>query len=247
MPAFNERESLPALVAEVGAALSSHFDWQLVLVDDGSTDGSADVLAGLVAANARIDAVYLPRNMGQSAAIWAGLGWARHGLVGTMDADLQQDPTDLVSLHRAMGADDAAVGYREVRRDPWIRRVGSRIGNGVRNTVTGDRVRDSGCSLRVVRREAFESLVPFDGMHRFLPTLLRQRGYIVGEHPVSHRPRAFGQSKYGTWGRACRGVFDVCAVRWMGKRLIRGQDMPASRGGSGGIKTQSERRPPRSA
>lgn len=224
VPAFNERESLPALADEVRTALTSGFDWQLILVDDGSDDGTAEVLGELAATEARIEAVHLPFNQGQSRAILEGLGRARHEWVATLDADLQQDPADIAMLYGALGSLDAVVGYREVRMDPWIRRVGSRIGNGVRNLATGDHVRDSGCSLRLMRRTALASIVPFDGMHRFLPTLLRQQGYSVAEHPVSHRPRAFGRSKYGTWDRAARGLFDVFAVRWMGKRLLRTGD-----------------------
>jgi len=247
VPAFNERESLPTLVGEVRAALTQRFDWQLVIVNDGSDDGSRETLTELCASDPRVEVVHLPRNLGQSVAILAGVARARHGLLATMDADLQQDPGDLVALHRALGSGDAAVGYRQIRCDAWIRRFGSRVGNGVRNAVTGDRIRDSGCSLRLVRRAALESLVPFDGMHRFLPTLLRIQGHTVVEHPVSHRPRAFGRSKYGTWGRAIRGVSDVLAVRWMAKRLIREKDLSGDTEDPGEVRNRSERRPPRSA
>lgn len=247
VPAFNERESLPVLAAQVRAALTPGFDWQLILVDDGSDDGTAEVLAELAATDARIEGVHLSTNRGQSRAIVEGLDRVRHDLVATMDADLQQDPADITTLYRELGSFDAVVGYREVRRDPWIRRVGSRIGNGVRNLVTGDELRDSGCSLRLVRRGALTSIVAFDGMHRFLPTLLRQQGYSVLEHPVSHRPRAFGRSKYGTWDRAARGIFDVFAVRWMGKRLLRRGFSTAGSARAREVKTPSERRPPRSA
>jgi glycosyltransferase involved in cell wall biosynthesis len=148
---------------------------------------------------------------------------ARGTLIATLDADLQNDPADLMGMIKALGDADAVVGYRVVRHDSWLRRVSSRIGNGVRNRLSGDGIRDTGCSLKVFRASAITSVPLFEGMHRFLPTLLRFHGFSVIEFPVSHRPRVAGKSKYGVLNRAWVGFKDLLAVRWMRQRIIRPQ------------------------
>jgi len=161
------------------------------------------------------------RNFGQSAAFTAGFAAARAPLVATMDGDLQNDPADLLPLLDALGDGDAAVGYRVQRRDRFARRVASRVANAVRNALYGDRIRDAGCSLRIVRAEALRALPRFEGMHRFVPTLLRFQGCRVVELPVSHHPRLMGRSKYGLRDRALRGFADLLALRWMRSRMLR--------------------------
>jgi glycosyltransferase involved in cell wall biosynthesis len=218
-PVFDEEENLVPLHERVVAALAG-YDFELLLVDDGSRDGSAGVIRRLVERDARVRGVFLPRNCGQTSALRAGIEHCRGRLIATLDADLQNDPADLPALLAALGEHDAVVGYRERRRDNVVRRISSRIANRVRSSVTGDGVRDTGCSLKLFRREALLSLPLFEGMHRFLPALLAMHGYRFVEHPVSHHPRLRGRSKYGIWNRLPRSLRDLLAVRWMRARTI---------------------------
>lgn len=219
-PVFDEEPNLEPLYAKVAAALTGR-RFELVLVDDGSRDGSAAVIRALHARDPRVRGVFFAANRGQTAAMAAGIHAAAGDLIATLDADLQNDPADIPRLVDALGIHDAAVGYREKRNDTWVRRVSSRVANAVRNRLTGDRIRDTGCSLKVFRAEAVRALPFFEGMHRFLPTLLRLHGFSVVEVPVSHHPRVAGKSKYGIRNRALRALRDTFAVRWMRSRLIR--------------------------
>jgi dolichol-phosphate mannosyltransferase len=231
-PVFNEVDNLSPLLERVRAAFGERLRWELVAVDDGSTDGSTRVLEELARAERRLRVVVFGRNCGQSAAVAAGIRVARAPLIATLDADLQNDPGDLPAMLAALGTADAVVGYRQRRRDTFVRRASSKIANGLRNRISGDQIRDTGCSLKVFRAAAIRSLPYFDGMHRFLPTLLRYHGYTVLEHPVSHHPRVAGQSKYGIRNRALRALLDLLAVRWMRSRRI---ELPIERiVGSGG-------------
>ena len=219
-PAYNEQENLAPLHARVVEALGPERRWELVLVDDGSTDGTAQVIRDLVRADARVRGVFLSRRCGQTAALTAGLRAARGALLATLDADLQNDPIDVPALIEHLGEHDAVVGYRAVRNDSFVRRASSRIANGFRNWATKDQVRDTGCGLKLFRREAILAIPLFEGMHRFLPTLLRMHGFTVAEHPVSHHPRTRGKSKYGIHNRLWRSLRDLIAVRWMSTRAI---------------------------
>jgi glycosyltransferase involved in cell wall biosynthesis len=221
VPARDEQPNLRPLLARVLAVFGQRDDWELVLVDDGSRDGTDETIRALATGDARIVGVSLARNLGQTAAIAAGIQLARGRLIATLDADLQNDPADLPGLLEALGEHDAVVGYRVGRQDSFVRRASSRIANGIRNRLSGDSVRDTGCSLKVFRAEAIRSIPWFEGLHRFLPTLLRQQGFSVIERPVSHHPRHAGQSKYGIRNRAWRGFLDLLAVRWMRARTIR--------------------------
>jgi glycosyltransferase involved in cell wall biosynthesis len=216
----DELQNLEPLLRAVAAALEGRWSWELVLVDDGSRDGSRERIAELALADRRVVGLANDRGRGQTSALCAGFRAARGGIVAMLDADLQNDPAELPAMIRALARCDAVVGYRVRRHDSWLRRLSSRVGNGVRNRLTGDFVRDTGCSLKVFRAEAIRSLALFEGMHRFLPTLLRWHGWRVLEHPVSHRPRERGRSKYGVANRALRGLADVLAVRWMRRRII---------------------------
>jgi hypothetical protein len=138
----------------------------------------------------------------------------------TSDAELQNDPQDIRRLVEALDEYDAAVGYRQPRADSWLRRVSSRIANGVRNRLSGDDIIDTGCSLKAFRIECLSSIKLFTGLHRFLPTLLRIEGYRVAQLPVNHRPRTRGRSKYGVWNRIFRSFNDLLVVRWMKKRRL---------------------------
>lgn len=221
VPVYNELENLRPLLARVRETLDGYFAWRLILVDDGSTDGSRDLVQELADEDPQVIGVLLPHNCGQTSATATGIWHAKTELVATMDADLQNDPVDLPALHGALGDLDAVVGWRQKRNDTWVRRISSRVANRVRNRLTGDSIRDTGCSLKLFRREPIQSIPLFEGMHRFLPTLLRLHGYSVGEHPVSHHPRERGESKYGIRNRLFKSMRDLIAVRWMGRRAIR--------------------------
>ncbi|MCB9915848.1 MAG: glycosyltransferase family 2 protein [Planctomycetes bacterium] len=220
-PVYDEEANLRPLHDAVVAALADVESWELVLVDDGSRDGSAALIHELAAADPRVVGVFFDENRGQTAAMGVGLQLARGELIVTLDADLQNDPADIPGMLAVLGDYDAVVGYRVKRNDTWLRRVSSRIANGVRNWISRDSIRDTGCSLKLFRAEAIQVVPLFEGLHRFFPTLLRYHGFRVLEHPVSHRPRVAGTSKYGVMNRAWRAFKDLLAVRWMHGRLIR--------------------------
>jgi len=221
IPVKNEEETLPALAREIDAAFAAQtYRWEVLWVDDGSTDRSRQLMQALPAPHRWIA---LDRNHGQSAAFMAGFRAARGTWVGTLDGDGQNDPVDLPrQLARALETGvDMVNGIRAKRRDTWFRRLSSKIGNGVRNAMTGNTVKDVGCSTRVVRREALLDLPFFHGMHRFLPTLFKIEGYTVTEVPISTNPRRAGQTHYGVWNRLFASFYDLLAVRWMKKRMFR--------------------------
>lgn len=218
-PAFEELENVRPLATAVRDALRG-IAWQLILVDDGSRDGTAQVIAELVHEDPRIVGVFHGTNLGQTSALASGIDRAEAPLIATLDADLQNDPRDLLRLLERIHDADAVVGYRERRNDDWLRRLSSRVGNRIRDWVTGDSVRDTGCALKLFRAEAIRSVALFEGMHRFLPTLVRWNGYRVLEVAVSHHPRVAGRSKYGVRNRAWRAAKDLLAVRWMRARLV---------------------------
>jgi glycosyltransferase involved in cell wall biosynthesis len=221
VPACDEEPNLEPLYARIVAVFGARSDWELVLVDDGSRDGTGAVIRALAARDPRVVGVLLEHNQGQSAALAAGVREAMGDVIATLDADLQNDPADLPLLLERLDGHDAVVGYRQRRQDTFVRRASSRIANGIRNRISRDDIRDTGCSLKVFRAEALRTIPWFDGMHRFLPTLLRYQGFRVIEHPVSHHPRRAGESKYGIRNRAWRGFLDLLAVRWMRERMLR--------------------------
>ena len=220
-PLRDEVDNLRPLYERVLEVFGDATRWELLLVDDGSTDGSVDVIRELVSADARVRGVIFEHNCGQTTAMAAGIRAARAPVVATMDADLQNDPGDLPAMLDKLPGHDAVVGWRMQRHDNFVRRASSKIANSIRDWISKDRVTDTGCSLKVFRTEAIRSIPLFEGMHRFLPTLLRYHGFDVIEHGVSHRPRVAGVSKYGVSNRAWRAFKDLLAVRWMRRRVIR--------------------------
>jgi dolichol-phosphate mannosyltransferase len=220
-PVYEEEENLRPLHQSVVEAMAGREGWELVLVDDGSSDRSPDLIRELAAEDPRVVGVFFEHNCGQTAAMGAGIAVARGELIATLDSDLQNDPRDIVGMLDVLGEADAVVGYRQKRNDNWVRRISSKIANGVRNRISRDQIRDTGCSLKLFRAEAIRVIPLFEGMHRFFPTLLRYHGFEVLEHPVSHHPRIAGRSKYGVMNRAWRAFKDLLAVRWMRGRLIR--------------------------
>jgi dolichol-phosphate mannosyltransferase len=221
VPVYNEAGNVSILLDEIAAALAGR-TWEVVAVDDGSTDGSFAELVALRARHASLRIVRFARNAGQSAAFAAGFRAARGAVFVTMDADLQNDPADVPALLDALDASglEAAAGWRMDRQDSGWKLVQSRIANGVRNRLNHETIRDTGCSLKAFRREAVADIPWFTGMHRFLPTLVKMRGGRVVEVGVHHRPRRFGTTKYGMWNRVFRALADALAVRWMQRRVL---------------------------
>lgn len=222
VPLYNEEENLPALDGEIRAALAPlGLAYEVLYVDDGSTDGSLTALRSLAAADPRIRILRHRKNAGQSAGLASGFRAARGELVATLDADLQNDPADLPRLLAKLDEGwDVVSGVRRNRRDSWVRRVSSRIANGVRNWATDEAITDVGCSLKAYRARYLAHLPMFGGMHRFLPTLVRWNGARVTELEVNHRPRLHGVAKYGIGNRLFRALADLMAVRWMRTRWI---------------------------
>ena len=221
VPVYNEAENVRPLVEQLECALrAAPGQTEILFVDDGSTDQTLAFLKEAQAKDARIRIAHFRRNLGQTAAMAAGFRLARGKAVATLDGDLQNDPAEVLSLVGMLGEWDAVCGIRLHRQDTLWKRISSRIANGFRNWATGDDIVDTGCTLKAYRRECLESVELYQGMHRFLPTLLKMRGFRVTQVPVSHRPRSAGKTKYGTWGRLKKGLADVWAVRWMKKNWI---------------------------
>lgn len=216
VPVYNEEASVPHLHAALTPVMRGLGEsYEIVYVDDGSTDRSRDVIRELKASDPAVRLVGFKVNAGQTAAMTAGFRAARGDVVITIDADLQNDPADIPKLIARIPEYDAAVGWRQKRQDSAFRLLQSRIANGIRNWVTGETIADVGCSLKAYRRECLQDLQMFEGMHRFLPTLIKMAGYTVIEVPVGHRPRERGESKYGMWNRVFKATIDLLAVRWM--------------------------------
>jgi dolichol-phosphate mannosyltransferase len=216
VPLFNEEENVPILQGELTLALAG-LDYEIIFVDDGSSDHTVE----RIVFGQGIRLLRFERNAGQSAALHAGLQSVRGRTAVLIDGDLQNDPADIPRLLAEIerGA-DLVCGYRSQRRDTFVKRVTSRIANSVRSRFTRDGVRDTGCTLKAMRRECIGALLPFTGMHRFIPALVKGAGYRLVEVPVNHRPRKFGQSKYGLGNRAVRATVDMFGVRWLLSRRL---------------------------
>jgi dolichol-phosphate mannosyltransferase len=221
IPVYNEEKSLEPLAAEIGASMGRvGRPYEVLFVDDGSTDGSLGVMRQLAARDPAVRVIRQGKNAGQSAALDAGFRHARGGVVVTLDADLQNDPADIPLLLDRLGEYDVVCGVRARRRDSWVRRASSGIANAVRNRLTRESVSDVGCTLRAYRMEYLRRIPVWHGMHRFLPTLLRMEGARITEIDVSHRPRRFGTPKYNIRNRLWRATNDLFGVRWLQSRWI---------------------------
>lgn len=221
VPLYNEQDNVVQLQQEIDLALSAAgIDYELILVDDGSTDATLQ----RIQRGPRIRVIPFAHNAGQSAAMHAGIHHARGALIATLDGDLQNDPADIPAMIAALDAApgfDLVCGYRAKRKDSPFKRLQSRIANAVRSRFVGDGVRDTGCTLKVMRQPCREALLLFNGMHRFIPALVRNLGFRVTEVPVNHRPRIHGVSKYGFGNRALRATLDMLGVRWLNSRRTR--------------------------
>ena len=221
IPLYNERENLVFLEETIENALSeANLKYEIIFVDDGSIDDSANVVLSLRKTNSKIRLIRLNQNSGQTAAFASGFSAAKGECVATMDADLQNDPADIPKMLEKIGEYDVVCGWRYKRNDTWTKRMSSKIANRIRNFVSEDDIEDTGCSLKVFRTECLQSLKLFKGMHRFFPTLLKIEGYKVAQVKVAHNPRKFGVSHYTTWNRLIPSLVDLLAVRWMQKRKV---------------------------
>lgn len=222
IPVYNEGGNLAPLVEEIERSLARRMRCEVIVVDDGSLDATPAEAAALAAARPWLRIERHDRNRGQSAAIRTGVTAAAAPFVAVLDGDGQNDPADIPSLFAAvmLSDSDMAVGERRTRRDALTRRFSSRIANKVRSSLLGDGVRDTGCGLKVFRRDDFLELPAFDHMHRFLPALMQQRGRKVRSLPVNHRPRRHGRSKYGIANRLWPGIVDLLGVMWLKRRRL---------------------------
>ena len=224
IPVYNEEENLPHLWPELRSVLEKlGLRFEVIFVDDGSRDRSAELIRSFHESDPRARLVQLKVNAGETAATDAGFKAVRGRWVVTMDADLQNDPHDIPSLLLHLDRWDAVTGWRTDRGagDSLLRRVSSRVANRVRNAISDESIQDSGCTFRAFRRECLRGLVLYRGFHRFIPTLLRMRGYRVIEVPVRNRPRRYGRSKYGVLNRVFVATADLLVVRWMKNRMLR--------------------------
>jgi dolichol-phosphate mannosyltransferase len=224
-PAFDEEECIDAFVEETCGVLDGlGLIYELICVDDASSDGTPERLAALRARFPRLRPVRLERHGGQSAALAAGVRLTRGRIIVLMDADLQNDPADIAGLLAQVegpASPDCAAGVRAVRRDRWLRRTSSRVANWIGWVVTGDPFRDAACGLKVCRADVLKRVPFFRGAHRFVPHLVRAMGGLVVEVPVNHRPRPRGRSKYGHGlGRALVAWRDAFGVRWLKDRAL---------------------------
>ena len=221
VPVFNEEDNVQPLAEEVAAAFAgTGHDWELVYVDDHSSDGTWDRIADAGRREPRVRGLRLDRNSGQSAAVWTGINATTRPLIATLDGDRQNDPGDLPRLAKELVDCDFACGWRHQRKDTLIRKISSGIARWFRCRALRSDFKDTGCAVRVFRRDCVRAMFGFNGLHRFMPILVEGAGYRCREVPVNHRPRVAGVSKYGVWNRVWRGLHDLIAISWYQKRRV---------------------------
>lgn len=222
IPAYNEQENVAFLLERVGAAMEqTGRSFEVIIVDDGSTDQTPKLLQDAMTRLPWLRVLRMAANKGQSAAFDAGFKAARGQVIATIDADLQNDPEEIPRLLPLLNGYDMINGWRQKRQDTTLRRVQSRIANHIRNWISQETIQDSACSLKLYKRHCLQGIQLYTGMHRFMPTLVKMRGYTVHEEPVKHSPRHAGTAKYGLRNRAVRAFVDLLAVRWMKHRYMR--------------------------
>ena len=224
VPVYNEAGNIAPLVTEISRALDGRYDYEIVYVNDGSQDTTADELQAQRAVRPQLRVVTHRRACGQSTALRTGIKAARAPVIATLDGDGQNDPADIPALIETLFTAPAGsrlrmvAGYRKRRRDSWIKRISSRVANAVRSRLLGDATPDTGCGLKVFYRDTFLDLPYFDHMHRFLPALVQRAGWQVTSVEVNHRHRERGASKYGTIDRLVAGIDDLLGVMWLKRR-----------------------------
>ena len=224
IPAYNEQDNVEPLLARVSSALlQTGRSFEVLIVDDGSTDQTPQLLEQAMTRFPWLRVLRMGKHSGQSAAFDAGFKAARGQVIATIDADLQNDPEEIPRLLPMLNGFDMITGWRKDRQDTALRRFQSRFANRVRNWISQESIHDSACSLKLYKRHCLEGIQLYTGMHRFMPTLVKMRGYTVHEEPVRHSPRYAGTAKYGLRNRAWRAFVDLLAVRWMKKRFVRYQ------------------------
>jgi dolichol-phosphate mannosyltransferase len=222
VPVYNEEGNLPVLIPKLVEVLKGlGLSYEMIFVDDGSSDGSRKILKEVATQYPFLRVLRLRENRGISTALVAGMKEARGKKIVTLDSDLQNDPADIPRLLEYLDRYDMATGWRQKREDTWLKKISSKIGNAVRNRLSGETIQDSACTLRAFKKECVKEIPVFNGMHRFLSTLVKMGGYRIIEVPVSHHPRRFGKSKYNIRNRMVRSFIDLLAVRWMKRRTIR--------------------------
>ena len=222
VPVRNEQDNVAPLIAEIDAALDGRWPYEIIYVNDGSTDATPQRLAALMAARSNLREILHAKSSGQSAAVRTGVRAARGAIVATLDGDGQNNPAFLPDLINAVmngqGRIGLAAGQRVGRKDTGFKKMQSRIANGVRNAILKDGTRDTGCGLKCFRRDVFLSLPYFDGLHRFLPALVRREGFDIAYVDVTDRPRHTGVSNYGFFDRLWIGIMDLAGVWWLIRR-----------------------------
>jgi len=223
VPVHNEEDNILPLLREITQALEGRLDYEIIYVDDGSTDGTAARLAEARRRHPRLRVLQHAQNCGQSTAMLSGVRAARAPWIATLDGDGQNDPGDILRLYRLVAAPEGrapamVVGWRRRRNDTLVRRWSSRVANAVRRRLLGDGTPDTGCGLKVCSRDIYLALPYFDHMHRFLPALVQRAGETVISVPVGHRPRTAGTSKYGIGNRLWVGIVDLFGVMWLQRR-----------------------------
>ena len=221
VPVYNEEENLKPLLEGIMPVMNNLGKiYEIIIIDDGSTDKSLEVLKELAAKYSSLRIIKFAKNCGQSAAFDAGFKLAQAETVVTMDADLQYDPRDISKLLEKINDYDVVCGWRKKRCDPWLKLISTRIANAVRNKLSGENIKDTGCSLKAFKKSFLVNLQMYKGMHRFLPTLLKMQGARVTEIEVKHSPRKFGRSKYNIRNRLAGSFLDLLFVVWMKKRNL---------------------------
>jgi dolichol-phosphate mannosyltransferase len=224
VPAYNEEENIPTLLQRVGDSLAlMNRPYEVILVDDGSTDSTPKLLAEGMAKYPWLRVLRMKKNGGQSAAFEAGFAAAKGEVIGTIDADLQNDPEELPRLLPMLDENnvDMITGWRAKRQDSKFRLIQTRIANRIRNWISQETIQDSASSLKLYRAKCLKGMKLFNGAHRFFPTLVKMRGFTCLETPVKHSARFAGTAKYGFRNRAFRAFVDLLAVRWMKSRWLR--------------------------
>jgi len=217
IPLFNEHESILDLYSEICNAISSYNDWEIIFIDDGSSDGSAEKIIDIASKDSKVKLISFYRNFGKSAALSEGFKNANGDIIITMDADLQDDPAEIPNfVNKISEGSDLVSGWKKVRHDPWAKTFPSKIFNFVTRLLTGVKIHDFNCGLKAYRSSVIKSIEIFGGRHRYIPALAGQKNFSVSEIIVNHRPRKYGTTKYGG-SRLLDGFFDLLTILFLNK------------------------------